>query len=520
MREAEAAEQALSRARRREARALREQLAGAGVQRGGLRGGARGAGRRRNGARREAELALVRARAESGRGRGGRAGRGARGGRSGPGAEEEAARPRGSWRSTTSWTGRFTDLRDRPQPAAPARPLGAGVSGFLRDLTNGRYTELELDEDYVATISRTGEPKPVISGGEEDIANLALRLAISQMIADRAGQPLSLLVLDEIFGSLDEERRAAVVDLLRSLADRFPQVILITHIDAVREGFDRVVRVGLRRGARRRAWSGTKPRGVARWPGGLTASVHGPERADGARHRAAQPGLLRGVHRPLPPGRDGRRAGAAPQSGHLALRARGRRRGRDGLARRRRRAVRRSTWCTTPGAKAGWGRWRCAPTGRAPGSARRWCWPAIDWLRERGARTIGLETMPRTIENIGFYSRLGFVPGHLTVTLVRDLPRRPALHPEVLSTAGPTRAERLRACRELTDALRPGIDFTRELALTARAADRRHDAGARRRRRARGLRALAYRRRWRRAGRRTSCGSSSWWPRTGTPSSG
>jgi len=64
------------------------------------------------------------------------------------------------------------------------------------------------------------------------------------MIADRAGQPLSLLILDEVFGSLDEERRVAVLDLLRSLADRFPQVILITHIDAVREGFDRVIRVG------------------------------------------------------------------------------------------------------------------------------------------------------------------------------------------------------------------------------------------------------------------------------------
>jgi DNA repair protein SbcC/Rad50 len=36
-----------------------------------------------------------------------------------------------------------------------------------------------------------------------------------------------------------------VVDLLRSLADRFPQVILITHIDSVRDGFDRVIRVGL-----------------------------------------------------------------------------------------------------------------------------------------------------------------------------------------------------------------------------------------------------------------------------------
>ncbi len=136
----------------------------------------------------------------------------------------------------------FTDLRTDLN--LQLRPdLSEIASGFLRDLTNGRYPELELDEDYVATIIEAGEPKPVISGGEEDVANLALRLAISQMIADRAGQPLSLLVLDEIFGSLDEERRASVMDLLRSLADRFPQVVLITHIDTVREGFDRVIRV-------------------------------------------------------------------------------------------------------------------------------------------------------------------------------------------------------------------------------------------------------------------------------------
>ena len=137
----------------------------------------------------------------------------------------------------------LTELRTELN--ATLRPdLSELASGFLRDLTNGRYTDLELDEDYGATLLDDGDPKAVISGGEEDVANLALRLAISQMIAERAGQPLSLLILDEIFGSLDEDRRAAVVDLLRSLADRFPQVILITHIDSVREGFDRVVRVG------------------------------------------------------------------------------------------------------------------------------------------------------------------------------------------------------------------------------------------------------------------------------------
>ena len=42
-----------------------------------------------------------------------------------------------------------------------------------------------------------------------------------------------------------------MVELLRNLADRFPQVILITHIDSVRDGFDRIVRVTFdqRRGA-------------------------------------------------------------------------------------------------------------------------------------------------------------------------------------------------------------------------------------------------------------------------------
>src|SRR5438445_564590 len=136
----------------------------------------------------------------------------------------------------------FSDLRGELN--ARMRPeIAELASGFLADLTDGRYDELELTEDYTLTILEGGVPKPVISGGEEDIASLVLRLAISQMIAERAGQPLSLLVLDEIFGSLDEARRLHVVGLLRRLADRFPQVILITHIEQVREGLDRVIRV-------------------------------------------------------------------------------------------------------------------------------------------------------------------------------------------------------------------------------------------------------------------------------------
>ncbi|HTY05315.1 MAG TPA: SMC family ATPase [Gemmatimonadales bacterium] len=127
---------------------------------------------------------------------------------------------------------------------AAMRPeIATLASGFLGDLTDGRYADVELTEDYRVMVLDEEIPKPVLSGGEEDLANLVLRLAISQMIAERAGQPLSLLVLDEIFGSLDDNRRQHVLTLLRRLGDRFPQVILITHVESIRDGLDRVIRV-------------------------------------------------------------------------------------------------------------------------------------------------------------------------------------------------------------------------------------------------------------------------------------
>jgi GNAT superfamily N-acetyltransferase len=90
----------------------------------------------------------------------------------------------------------------------------------------------------------------------------------------------------------------------------------------------------------------------------------------------------------------------------------------------------------------------------------------VAWLQNQGARTIGLETMPRTVDNIGFYSRIGLVPAHLTVTLVRDAARRAGTSAELLSAPGTELPARLAECRALTAALVPGVDFTRELTLT------------------------------------------------------
>lgn len=131
-----------------------------------------------------------------------------------------------------------TDLNLQLRPEISVR-----ASELLAELTDGRYSEAELDENYTLVLVEDNKPKSVISGGEEDLANLVLRLVISQMIAERAGQPLSLLILDEVFGSLDEARRQNVVALLRRLHDRFEQVIVITHTDSVRDDLDHTITV-------------------------------------------------------------------------------------------------------------------------------------------------------------------------------------------------------------------------------------------------------------------------------------
>lgn len=88
----------------------------------------------------------------------------------------------------------------------------------------------------------------------------------------------------------------------------------------------------------------------------------------------------------------------------------------------------------------------------------------VEFLRSRGCTVIGLETMPRTMDNIGFYSRLGFVPGHMTVTFTYEAkPARCVL----LSRLGAADADAaLLDCARLVQRLQPGVDFTREIQLT------------------------------------------------------
>lgn len=93
---------------------------------------------------------------------------------------------------------------------------------------------------------------------------------------------------------------------------------------------------------------------------------------------------------------------------------------------------------------------------------------ALDWLLDRGVTTLGLETMPRTVDNVGFYAGLGFDPQFLTVTLTRDIARRGHAAPALLSQRrGKASEQAVHAARELASALVPGVDYTHELLLTA-----------------------------------------------------
>ena len=106
------------------------------------------------------------------------------------------------------------------------------------------------------------------------------------------------------------------------------------------------------------------------------------------------------------------------------------------------------------------------PDSQGSGLGKRVVQSAVEFVRARGATTIGLETMPRTLDNIGFYSSLGFVPGRLTLTLTLDAggaERAPVLYGRLRDVE---KAGMRQACAALIGSVQPGYDFTREIELT------------------------------------------------------
>jgi exonuclease SbcC len=130
----------------------------------------------------------------------------------------------------------------------------------LEDETNallGRMTDNRMNvklETQRERASGQGEPRETLeilvsdelgprsyemySGGEAFRVNLALRIALSKVLAKRMGAPLPTLFIDEGFGTQDTVGRERILDVINSIGEDFEKVLVITHFDDLKDGFE------------------------------------------------------------------------------------------------------------------------------------------------------------------------------------------------------------------------------------------------------------------------------------------
>ena len=77
----------------------------------------------------------------------------------------------------------------------------------------------------------------MFSGGEAFRINFSIRLALSRILAQRAGSRLQTLVIDEGFGSQDEEGRVRLAEAITAVQDDFEKILVITHLPELKEVF-------------------------------------------------------------------------------------------------------------------------------------------------------------------------------------------------------------------------------------------------------------------------------------------
>jgi exonuclease SbcC len=116
--------------------------------------------------------------------------------------------------------------------------LAQQAAALFGELTDNEYEGIEVDPDtYQLQIRDGGQVYGLdrFSGSEIDLANLALRVAISEHINFQSGGAVGLLVLDEVFGPLDDDRKARMLIALERLRGRFRQILVVTHDTEIKE---------------------------------------------------------------------------------------------------------------------------------------------------------------------------------------------------------------------------------------------------------------------------------------------
>lgn len=153
--------------------------------------------------------------------------------------------------------GLYEDLRDafgkRGVPAmiieTVVPELERNANELLARMTDGRLhvrietqREIKTGEvrealDIIISDELGSRPYELYSGGEAFRIDFAIRIALSRLLARRAGAQLRSLFIDEGFGTQDANGREHMVEAINSIQDDFDRIMVITHIEELKEAF-------------------------------------------------------------------------------------------------------------------------------------------------------------------------------------------------------------------------------------------------------------------------------------------
>lgn len=118
----------------------------------------------------------------------------------------------------------------------------------IRFITQEAYKDKKRDDlketlDIQISDSAGTRDYEMYSGGEAFRINFAIRLALSEMLAQRKGARLQTLVIDEGFGSQDAQGRQRLIEAINLVKKDFAKILVITHLDELKDSFPNRIEV-------------------------------------------------------------------------------------------------------------------------------------------------------------------------------------------------------------------------------------------------------------------------------------
>lgn len=104
--------------------------------------------------------------------------------------------------------------------------LSRVASHLLSEMTDGKRTKIVVDEDFDITVD--AQPVSTLSGSGVSVVNLALRIALGQVLTQKV---VPLFLADEIDHDMDAGRAQATHDSLKKLTKELDKIIVVTHKD-------------------------------------------------------------------------------------------------------------------------------------------------------------------------------------------------------------------------------------------------------------------------------------------------